>query len=61
MNRLFKSMGIAAIDLLSIVLFPITIILIIAGISMSSILALFGGVVFLFTIITIDIYNQQDN
>lgn len=48
-------------DLLSIVLLPITIILIIAGISMTSILALFGVVVPLFIIITIDVYRLQDN
>ena len=61
MNKLFKSMRITAIDLLSIVLFLITIILIIVGLSMNSILVLFGGVVFLFISITVDIYyNQQD-
>jgi hypothetical protein len=63
MNRLFRSMGIAVIVLLFIVLLPV-IIFIIAGIltyfGMNSILALLiGAAVALFIVITIDVYRQQ--
>lgn len=65
MNRLFKSMGIAVMALLFIVLLPVTI-LIITGIlmyfGMNSVHTLFiGAVVALFIIITIDVYHQQGN
>ncbi len=65
MNRLFKSMGIAIMALLFIALLPVTI-LIIAGIlmyfGMNSVLALLiGAIVFQFIILTVIVYDLQNN
>lgn len=65
MNRLFKSMGIAIMALLFIA-FPFITTLIITGtlmyFGMNSVLALLiGGVVALFTFLTIEIYILQND